>query len=275
MRNENRITRLLWSALAQTAMIASALAAKAAPADDLPLPPQPSGMGTAPVNPSLPPAPAPQAESIPAATAASQPLYLATPAPQAETAPSGDTGPANEWCHKVGGGCHHVDCRELPFGACVRANLKVQICNGLAARFVLYEYDFCDAASCDGCKLSPKGYERLTDIARMYPASNFQPIVIESTQDPTLDAARRDYVWKSLLQMDRPVPGQLVVVGHPRTPSLNGQEAAILHVNLLKQTQGAMSIGGGGGGGVAGSGGGAATPGASSGPSTGAGGSGL
>ena len=50
----------------------------------------------------------------------------------------------------------------------------------MAARLVLYHYDFIDPTACDGYKLSPKGYERLEDIARMFPAFVFQPVVIES-----------------------------------------------------------------------------------------------
>jgi hypothetical protein len=119
----------------------------------------------------------------------------------------------------------------------------------MAARLVLYQYDFCDAAACDGYKLSPKGFERLEEIARIFPCSDGQPILIESTpHDAKLDATRRDYVWRSLLQMNVPVPDHLVVVGHPRTPALNGQEAVILHLNLLKQVQssGAPQSGGAG-----------------------------
>jgi hypothetical protein len=103
---------------------------------------------------------------------------------------------------------------------------------------VLYQYDFCDASACDGYKLSPKGVARLTDIARMLPTTNFHPITIEaSLQNAQLDAARRAYVLRTLSHLNLPVPEQLVVVGTPQTPGLNGTEALILHANLLRDTK--------------------------------------
>ena len=248
----------LWSAVAQTAMAAAVMAADAPP--PAPMPPLPTAEVMPAPHEAGPVQAKPPELGSPTPTA---PEASPAPAPEAEAVPS----PAGGDFIPRGCGCRSLDCCEWPFGACTRAAFKTQICNGLAGGFVLYEYDFCDAAACDNYKLSPKGYERLADIARMFPCMNFHPILIESTpHDAKLDAARREYVWKQLLQLNSPVPFQLVVVGHPRTPALRGDEADIIYKNLLKQTEssGAASTGGGGGAGVSGgagaSGGAASTP---------------
>jgi hypothetical protein len=103
---------------------------------------------------------------------------------------------------------------------------------------VLYQYDFCDPTACDGYKLSPKGVARLADLARMLPASNFHPIIIEASfQNPQLDAHRRYFVLQTLGQMNVPVPEQLVVVGKPESANgLSGSEALILNHNLYRDT---------------------------------------
>jgi hypothetical protein len=139
---------------------------------------------------------------------------------------------------------HHCGCRcqgecgQAPFGASVNAAANAQICNGIGARMTLYHYDFCDARAADGYKLNERGVARLGDIARMFPCSNFHPIVIEYTsRNSALDAARRDYVLRALRQMSVPVPEHLVVVGRPEVKGLRGDEAVILDKNLKEQTK--------------------------------------
>jgi hypothetical protein len=148
------------------------------------------------------------------------------------------------------GCCHDLDCSEVPFGTCARAAACAQICSGTKARMVLYQYDFCDAAACDGYKLSVKGLARLADIARMLPATDFHPITIEASfQNPQLDARRRAYVLLVLNQLNIPVPEQVVVVGPPPTPGFNGQESLLLQLSVLRQLQnGGSSIAAGSGG---------------------------
>jgi hypothetical protein len=119
----------------------------------------------------------------------------------------------------------------------MRAALNAQICAGLKARMVLYQYDFCDASACDGYKLSPKGVLRLADLARMLPATNFQPIMIEASfQNPQLDARRRNFVLQTLNQLNVPVPEQLVVVGTPDARGMSGSDALLLNSNLYYDT---------------------------------------
>jgi hypothetical protein len=115
--------------------------------------------------------------------------------------------------------------------------VNAQLCAGLQARMVLYQYDFCDAGACDGYKLSVKGVARLADIARMLPATNFHPITIEASfQNPQLDARRREFVMQTLGQLNVPVPEQLVVVASLQERGLNGTDSIILTRNLYRAT---------------------------------------
>jgi hypothetical protein len=139
----------------------------------------------------------------------------------------------NGWC-----GHHECDFSERPFGACVCAAMKAQVCAGLQARMVLYQYDFCDPTACDGYKLSSKGVARLADLARMIPASNFHPIMIEASfQNPQLDALRRSYVLQKLGQLNFPVPEQLVVVGTPQDRGICGEDGLILTQNMYNDVR--------------------------------------
>jgi hypothetical protein len=133
----------------------------------------------------------------------------------------------------------------------------------MQARMVLYQYDFCDAGACDGYKLSVKGVARLADMARMLPATNFHPIMVEASfQNPQLDARRRVFVLQTLGQLNVPVPDQLVVVGTPQDRGICGEDALILTQNMYNDTRargaqlsspnatyGASSVGGGSSGG--------------------------
>jgi hypothetical protein len=201
-----------------------------------PLPPLPASR--LPETSPAPRAPEPVPAPIPATSTAPLPpatgiASAASEAP-ASSYPSNGAMPCPQRCCRNGWcGHHECDFSERPFGACVRSAVCAQICTGLQARMVLYQYDFCDPTACDGYKLSVKGVTRLAELARMLPASNFHPITIEASfQNPQLDARRRDYVLQTLGLLNVPVPDQLVVVGKPDAPGLNGQEALILNRNL-------------------------------------------
>ena len=218
MLQGNRIARWLWSAVALVTLTAAAVAADPVPAAPQPMLPPPLPLAESIPVPSNAAgkvtAPEPRSEpTVPTET----PAATASPLPQAETIPAEGATHGNGTCPQCHVGCCCVDCRELPFGWCVQAPLsKPRSATGWQLASVLYHYDFCDETACDGFKLNAKGYERLQDIARMFPCSNFQPIIIETTpQNAKLDAARREYVWKLLVQLNVSVPDQLVVVGHP------------------------------------------------------------
>ena len=166
-----------------------------------------------------------------------QPIAAATPAPQAEAVPAGNPGPGNGACRGCG---RRLPLRRLPRIALrgVRyAPIKAQICSAMAARLVLYHYDFCDPTACDGYKLSPKGYERLEDIARLFPLSN-------SAGRHRDHAARAEARCRAAgVRLEVAVADERARAGParggraPRTPALNGQEALELHLNLLQQTK--------------------------------------
>jgi hypothetical protein len=160
------------------------------------------------------------------------------PAPVPPQAEGTGLSPAPQTpCARCGGRwCCGEQCGEMPFGASVCAHMKTQICNGLRDRMVLYHYDFCDGCGPEGDQLNEHGMARLRDIARMFPCSCFQPIVIERTRcNPALDTARRANVVRALNHMNAAVPEYLVVVGKPETPSLGAKEALAIYKNLGKQ----------------------------------------
>jgi hypothetical protein len=133
--------------------------------------------------------------------------------------------------------------QERPFGTYVRAAAIGQIRNGLADQMVLYRYDFRDGSR--AAELSPRGKYQLTKFA-MRAFQCGMPILIEETPDtPEVASARRDYVIGALRELDSDFaqPEDLVVVGRPRLPGLNGNEALIIDVNLLQQTQSRGTIG--------------------------------
>jgi hypothetical protein len=249
-----RYTRIILAAIALLAVTAiRAMAADGTPSATPPLA-QPEVQRTTAANddpgglPPIPEPPAPGervAQPQPVAPEPAAPVPPATgvaPAPYPPTAAatsSNAAAPCPQPCCRNGCGCRECDRSERPFGACVRAALNCQLCAGLKARMVLYQYDFCDAAACDGYKLSPKGVVRLAEIARMLPASSFSPITIEAAfQNPKLDAARRAYVLQTLNQLNLPVPEQLVVVGAPQAgPGVSGAEALIVNQNIYRDVK--------------------------------------
>lgn len=140
---------------------------------------------------------------------------------------------------------HPEEFTESPLGASLNQNLHAQIANGDAARMVLYQMDFNAGQN----QLSEKGRERLKRIAELLPVS-FSPIVIEATNAPQLDEARR---WEVLAELDRrefKVPQERVVLGSPVARGFNGREAESVERNLFKQTEsrGAAAATGGGSG---------------------------
>lgn len=127
---------------------------------------------------------------------------------------------------------------ERSLSGLVSAHMGTQILNGMAARMVLYQYDFCDGTADEAAKLNPHGYRRLCEIAAMLQYCSAYPVVIEYTPgNPALDAARRDHVLKALGELTVAVPEQGVIVGVPAVRGLSGEEAFTIHQNLLRDTE--------------------------------------
>jgi hypothetical protein len=134
--------------------------------------------------------------------------------------------------HGAHGGGEPVGSIDLPLGATVYAPMEIQIANAQAARLALYHYDFFEGSAV----LTPRGRDRLHEIAALLPAC-FAPVVVERTiWTPELDTARRAMVYNELSQLGFPLPPERVVVGVPTPIGWRGVEADIVYHNLLIQT---------------------------------------
>ena len=135
---------------------------------------------------------------------------------------------------------------EVPQGARVRAAQRAQICNAWGARLWLYRYDFCG----EGAGLNPAGDKRVRDLAAEFSVWAHHPVVIESTGNPDLDAARRAEVAKRFEEFGAPAQ---VVVDVARVAAPFGDETRWWYQRFERQVQS-----GGGSSATTGSGGGAA-----------------
>jgi hypothetical protein len=136
-----------------------------------------------------------------------------------------------------------------PLGGSLYANCNVQVANAIAARLMLYHYDFIEGSD----QLNQKGSDRLLRLAGLLCASP-APLVIERTPwAPGLDEARRLTVLNALGHISAAVPVERVVIGAPMARGLDGIEAEIIYQNLLIQTQSGGTREGAGGGSVGGS----------------------
>ena len=120
-----------------------------------------------------------------------------------------------------------------PLGASVYATYRNHVANGMAARMVLYHYDFVDGSPV----LNTHGQDHVAKIAAMTANNNF-PIIVERTPcNPALAEARRLAVLNQLGRGGATIPSERVVVGAPIANGLHGAEAEIIYQNLLSQTR--------------------------------------
>lgn len=131
-----------------------------------------------------------------------------------------------------------------PFGFCVCNALNAQVTNGLAAQLVFYRYDFVNvptqraAKPDDFANLNPQGRRQLLRVAEVMERMPLPPVVIESSGNSQIDEARRQVVIARLTEvMGSPLPAEWVVVDEPMAHPLAGEEATIIHENLLRQTE--------------------------------------
>jgi hypothetical protein len=134
---------------------------------------------------------------------------------------------------------------ERPFGTYVRAAMDAHIQNGIAAQLALYRFDFQDVTTAYPGTLTPRGELQLRKIAQKLAFFPF-PVLIESTGYADIDAARRLYVYESLVGLSVVISEDQVVTGVPSVSGINGVEAYLIDANLLNQTQsrGAVGLGG-------------------------------
>jgi hypothetical protein len=200
--------------------------------EDLP----PPVMVPQPHSQPLPPPPGPVAEPLLAAQD--------TPPPHASEPPP--RGPSLSHKEKARLAAFQAGTGPLPLGYSSGAHFRTQVENGVAARMMLYEYDF----ACGSEQLNLRGKDRLLQIA--YLLGHFAyPVVIERTPyAPALAEARRLAVLHELSQGPVPVPPERVVIGPAIAIPLQGWEAVIIYQNLETRTQaGGVGLTGGAGGG--------------------------
>jgi hypothetical protein len=168
----------------------------------------------------------------------SSPPVQSQPQPPCQNCASGRTYDGCPRCR--GGYMYAAD----PFGFCVSSALNAQITNGLAAQLVFYRYDFVNvptqraAKPNDFANLNPQGQRQLRRVADVMSRMPLPPVVIESSGNSQIDEARRQIVIAGLTDaMGSPVPAEWVVVDEPMAHPIAGEEATIIHENLLRQTE--------------------------------------
>ena len=125
-------------------------------------------------------------------------------------------------------------------------------------KFVIYQYEW----AAEPTTLTPGGREHLDCLSQGL-AQSTCPIVIETSQDDRLDAARREAIVRALAGKNVLLALDRVIVGRSEAEGLYGQEAPGVSAEMLSNQGGAGAAGGAGamGGGATGAMGGASTSG--------------
>jgi hypothetical protein len=118
-------------------------------------------------------------------------------------------------------------------GEAVNLAVMTQALNGVAARLMLYEYDF----ECGGEKLNLRGKDRLRQMGHWLNATPFALVVERTPYRPALAESRRQGILRELDAMGLQIVAERVVIGPSPAGQLTGVEAEILYHNLLQQTQ--------------------------------------
>lgn len=116
-----------------------------------------------------------------------------------------------------------------PLGASFHATMGTQIQNGIAARMVLYHFDFCPGEGV----LTPRGRRQLFKIAQRLPRVA-APILIQPTGDNDLDEARRACVLDELSALSFSVPEEQVQTAFRTVRALEGPDAMVIDRKLQR-----------------------------------------
>ena len=155
-------------------------------------------------------------------------------------------------------GCHN-SCNDIPPGAIPQPS-GTYVCGWVHATadradrdaFVIYQYEW----SAEKTVLTPGGREHLDCLAARL-AQSTCPIIIETSLDDRLDAARRAAVLTALAGRNMPLCADRVVVGRSDAEGLYGQEAPGVASGILSTRGAGNSAGAAQGGGMGGVQGGA------------------
>jgi hypothetical protein len=134
-----------------------------------------------------------------------------------------------------------------PLGLFLHDNMQTQVNNGIAARMMLYDYDFV----CGGTSLNVRGNDRLYQVAQFWKSYDYPLIVERTPYNVALAEGRRAAVLSQFAEMGLNVSPERVLIGAPMANGLRGPEAVLIYRNLLEQTQSrGITRGGQGGGGI-------------------------
>lgn len=116
-----------------------------------------------------------------------------------------------------------------PLGYFANQHAMTQALNGIAARMMLYDYDF----ECGSEQLNLRGKDRLKQMAHWLNTTPFCLVIERMPHRPGLAESRRLAVLREFVQ----VPGDRIIVGPAPLGQLTGTEAMILYQNMLHQTE--------------------------------------
>ncbi len=147
--------------------------------------------------------------------------------------------------------------RPFPLGQVTDAHTDTQQTNAEAFKFIMYDHEFREAENTAGLvntTLTPDGKKHLTQIAVRLPQVPF-PVVIEESDDPTINELRRTNVVRWLcafhqLSDDDPrretIQGR-VVIAPAIEDGLRADEAISAGFNVMNNSYGGFGGGGYGG----------------------------
>src|SRR5262245_25370841 len=133
---------------------------------------------------------------------------------------------------------HPANWPDVPLGYSVALHAEMQITNAVASRMILHDYDFFP----DMAELNDRGRDRLVRIAALLPHNQLPVIVERLSHAPRLAEARRRTVLAGLAAVAGRLPPERVVVGPPLTAPLQGPEAELIYLNLLRLTESAGTV---------------------------------
>ena len=126
--------------------------------------------------------------------------------------------------------------RTRAFGTFLQSAMQGQIDNGLAARLILYRFDFGSGYFVKPEELNARGHRQLQRLIPLLSRTHF-PLVVEATGNRHLDAARIYQVRSVLARYAVVSRDRVQLQGTHRFPGgVRGSEAALVFDNLLRQT---------------------------------------
>lgn len=120
-----------------------------------------------------------------------------------------------------------------PAGAMLASHLQAQITAADYSRMMVHDFDFCVGTA----ELNARGKEFVLRKASCLGRGPAPMIVEFVSYAPHLADARRQTVLNYLAANRINVPPEMVVIGRPQGQPITGEEAVLIHQNLLLQTR--------------------------------------